>query len=83
MIIFESVFFGVKSLMIGIPISLVIVYLVSYVMSDMSTTGFVFPFVPILISMLSVFFIVLLTMRYATSKIRHDNILDAIREENI
>ncbi len=83
MIIFESVFFGVKSLLIGIPISLIFVYLISLTTSSISATGFVIPYIPIFIATLCVFIIVLLTMRYATSKIRHDNILDAIREENI
>lgn len=83
MIVFESVFFGIKSLVIGIPISLIFVYLISKTTSDFSSTGFVIPVSSILIAVFAVFVIVLLTMIYATSKIRHDNILDAIREENI
>lgn len=83
MIIFESVFFGIKSLFIGIPIALIFVYLISLTTDSISATGFVIPYASIIIATLAVFIIVLITMTYATSKIRHDNILDAIREENI
>lgn len=82
MIIFESVFFGIKSLVIGIPISLIFIYLINQAMDSISG-GFTIPFTAIGISIVAVFIIVLLTMWYATSKIKHDNILDAIREENI
>ena len=83
MIIFESIFFGIKSLCIGIPLSLGVVYLITSATSSIAGSAFVIPIVPILIAILAVFVIVLLTMLYATSKIRHDNILEAIREENI
>ena len=83
MIIFESVFFGIKSLLIGIPIALIFVYLISLTTDSISATGFVIPYTSIIIATLAVFIIVLITMTYATSKIRHDNILDTIREENI
>ncbi len=83
MILFESIFFGIKSLCIGIPVSLVFVYLIGKATDSISNSGFVIPVIPILITIVAVFVIVLLTMIYATSKIRHDNILEAIREENI
>ena len=37
----------------------------------------------ILIAIVGVFIIVIISMWYATRKIKKDNILDAIREENI
>lgn len=83
MIIFESIFFGIKSLCIGIPVSLLFVYLIGKATDSISSSGFVLPVIPICIAIVAVFIIVLLTMIYATSKIRHDNILEAIREENI
>jgi len=83
MITFESVFFGIKSLFIGLPLSIGIVYLISLATDSISSNGFVFPFKSILIAIIAVFIIVLMTMNYATKKIKHDNILEAIREENI
>jgi putative ABC transport system permease protein len=41
------------------------------------------PWRAILISVLGVFTIVTMTMLYATKKIKQENILDSIREENI
>ena len=41
------------------------------------------PYGSILIAIFGVFIIVLISMWYATIRIKKDNILDAIREENI
>ena len=44
---------------------------------------FKLPIKPIIISILAVFIIVFITMRYSARKIKKENILEAIREENI
>ena len=41
------------------------------------------PYKSILIAVIGVFIIILISTIYATRKIRHENILEAIREENI
>ncbi len=80
---FESIFFGIKSLCYGIPVSLGVVYLLSLAFNGMVDQKFVIPWSSIGIVVLGVFLIVFITMWYASSKIKKENILDAIREENI
>ena len=41
------------------------------------------PYTSIIIAIIGVFIIVFITMLYASSKVKHENILDVIREENI
>ena len=43
----------------------------------------IIPYKSIMIAVIAVFIIVLITMRYSSSKIKRENILEAIREENI
>lgn len=81
---FESLFFGVKSLIFAIPVSIGITILIHYSLADMmSISTIIIPWKYIIISIISVFVIVLLTMMYSTSKIKKHNIIEQIREENI
>lgn len=81
---FESLFFGMKSLIFAIPVSIGITVLIHYALADMvSISIIIIPWKYIIISIVSVFVIVLLTMMYSTSKIKKHNIIEQIREENI
>lgn len=81
---FESLFFGMKSLIFAIPVSIGITVLIHYALTDMvSISTIIIPWKYIIISIVSVFVIVLLTMMYSTSKIKKHNIIEQIREENI
>lgn len=80
---FESIFFGIKSLLYGIPVSIGVIYLLFRAFSGVSSQHFVIPWNSVGIAILGVFIIVFITMWYASSKIKKENILDAIREENI
>ena len=81
---FESLFFGMKSLIFAIPVSIGITVLIHYTLADMvSISTIIIPWKAIIISIVSVFIIVLLTMMYSSSKIKKHNIIEQIREENI
>ena len=83
-LLFESLFFGLKSLIYALPVSLGIIYLLY--LSFMNMTDYdriLIPYKSILIAVIGVFIIILISTIYATRKIRHENILEAIREENI
>lgn len=83
MIWFESLMFGVKSLVYGLPVGCLLSYLISRSMDELVSNTFMIPLKPILICIVAVFLIVLITMWYATSKLKHENIIDTIRNENI
>ena len=81
---FESLFFGMKSLIFALPVSIGVTVLIHYALADMvSISTIIIPWKAIIISIVSVFIIVLLTMMYSTSKIKKHNIIEQIREENI
>ncbi len=83
MIIFECLLFGLKSLIYGISVSLVITYLFHLSFNKMAKTSLITPYASIIIAILGVFIIVLITMWYATKQIKKENILDIIRKESI
>ncbi len=81
---FESFFFGMKSLLYGIPFSFLVILWIHTVMTNVNSLGdILIPWKSIGIAILAVFVIIFLTMMYATKKMKKENILDAIREENI
>ena len=87
MIVYESMIYSLKSLIIGIVISLGISYLIyKTIYEQLSKADKVFyqlPYQGIIISILVVFVIILVTMRYSIKKIDEDNIIETIRNENI
>ncbi len=84
MILFESLFFGLKSLIYGIPVSFLCVLYIHDSMSGFSTRDhMLIPWGAICFVVIGVFLIVLLAMRYSVHKIKKENILNAIRDENI
>lgn len=85
MIRLESIFFGLKAIIYGIPLSLLIIYILSYLMS-LNYNGYnkvIFPTNYIVISIIGTILITFVTMWYATRKIKKDNIIDTIREDNV
>lgn len=83
MIFFESIMFGIKSLFYGIIVGTLLSFIISNNMNKLVSGEFYLPTKSIIISTLGVFIIVLITMFYSVKKIKHENILEAIREENI
>lgn len=77
---FECAFYGMKALAIGIPLSLLLsVLIVKTTMTD--DTRLVLPWTSVGISVLAVFLVIFVTMMYAVSKIKKENIIDALRDE--
>ena len=83
MIRLESVFYGVKSLFIGTIIGVFLSYLIHKSVSNSMEMSFLFPYKAIIISIIFVFLIVGLTMKYSISKINKENIIETIRKDNI
>ena len=80
---FESLFFGLKSLIYGIPVSIGINILISLSLTSVFDSSIIIPWSSILISILGVFIIVLIAMWYSARRVKKENILEALREENI
>lgn len=79
---FECVLYGVRTLLFGLPVSGIMSWMIYKGMQFGSADiGFVFPWSSIIISMMGVFFVIFITMLYVTSKIRKENIIDALRDD--
>lgn len=83
MINFESFLYGVKSLLYGIPVGILLSYLIYKNIVTMFETSYMLPTKAILICSAFVFITIFITMGYSKKKINSQNIINTIRNENI
>ena len=83
MINFECLFYGLKALLYGLPLSLLVTWLIHRSMNLGIGIGFRIPWMQVLFCVIGVFLIVFITMMYAMSKVRKENIVDALKNENL
>lgn len=83
MVKLESVFYGSKSLIIGIPIGMLLSYLIFRALSKGVEFAYILPINGILISIIAVFVLVWSIMRFSLNKINKQNIIETIRRDNI
>lgn len=84
MIRLESLMYGIKSLLIGIPLGILGVFAIFSAFSNGNVPmSFVFPWKAILISIAAVIIVVWLIMKYSISKVNKQNIIETIRNDNI
>lgn len=79
----ETLFYSFKSLFFGICLGLVGAYFIHKSFGIRSEAEFMFPHTAIIISIVFVFIIVGLIMKYSISKINKLNTIETIRNENI
>ena len=84
MISLESFFYGTKSLLIGIPIGIILSVLLNNLLNDdMIVTKYQIPYVSIVISIIVVFLLITIIMKFSINKINKQNTIETIRNENI
>lgn len=83
MIRLESIFYGVKSLIIGIPIGILLSYGMYNVFKDNMQMSYNLPLKAIIISIIFVSIIIGIIMKYSMNKINKQNIIETIRNDNI
>lgn len=83
MIIYESMFYGTKALFYGLPISTVFVLLTRYPYKETMEKNIGLPWSGYAISIAGVFIVIGITMLYSTSKIRKENVVELLKNENI
>ena len=79
----ECLLYGSKALLLGLPVSCGITYLIYRAVTTAYETSFHLPWAAIGIAVLSVFLVVFATMMYSMSKIKKDNPIDALKNENL
>lgn len=87
MIRLESLLYTFKSLMIGLPIGIAGGILVHYFfnqrLDESQHLSYSFPWIAVLISIFAVLFLLWIIMRFSLSKVRKQNIIETIRNDNI
>ena len=81
---FECFFYGLRTILFGVPIAGILSWLIYKGLvtnEQLERFSYRFPWQSMIISILGVFCIVFITMLYATSKIRKENIIDALRDD--
>ncbi len=80
---FECLLYGTKALLMGLPVSFGVTYLIYKAVDSGYSMGFHLPWGAVGIAVLSVFAVVFVTMMYSMSKIKKDNPIDALKNENL
>ncbi|MGE5613078.1 MAG: ABC transporter permease [Bacillota bacterium] len=79
---YECLLYGIKGLAYGITVSFFVTYLIYRSVSRGFETGFFIPWHSVTIAVGSVFAVVFATMLYSMGKIKKDNPIDALKNEN-
>ncbi|EGG31858.1 ABC transporter permease [Paenibacillus sp. HGF5] len=80
---YESVFYGVKSLLFGLPVSFVVMILMYRSFANRFSYGFTVPWLSVLSVVVAVFVIVVSAIIFSSRKLKKENIIDALKQENI
>ncbi|MBP5779653.1 MAG: ABC transporter permease, partial [Clostridia bacterium] len=83
MIRLESLFMGTRSLLFGVPIGILLSYVIYHFMAEEAGYPFELPALSILIATAAVFVLISLIMAYSMGKIKKQNTIETIRNENI
>lgn len=83
MIRFESIFYGLKALLYGLPVSAGIGYILYRTLNSQISFPFSLPWKDYILATVLVFFIVGTTMLYSIAKIKKENIIDALKDETM
>lgn len=84
MVRLESVFISVKALVIGVPLGILISYLLCVIMNRMdSAIIYEPPYKAIILCIVVVIMLIYAIMKLSMTKLRHNNIIDTIKNENL
>lgn len=83
MMIYECIIYGLKGIVWGVPASILLTYWIHSVSNNMVISPYSLPVTQIGIAIASVLLVVFATMIYAVRKIGKDNVIEALRNENL
>ena len=83
MIRLESIFYGTKSLIIGVPLGIIISYIIYKAFLKGISVDYVLPINGIIIAIVAVFVLIGAIMKYSLKKINKQNIIETIRNDNV
>ena len=80
---YECIIYGVKGLVWGLPAAIGMTWVIWRITNQAFESSFYVPWYSIAIAVGSVFLVVFVTMLYAMDKIKKDNTIDALKNENM
>lgn len=83
MLNYECLIYGIKGLALGLPVSFLSTLAIWLVVGQAVEQPFMIPWAAVAIAVGSVFAVVFATMLYAGGKLRRDNPIDALKNENL
>ncbi len=83
MLRYESLFYGLTGLLYGLPLGIALSVFIYYQFDGVSTFAFSLPWGAILACIAGILAIVFATMMVSGAMIRHDNIVETIKAENL
>lgn len=84
MVRLESVFISVKALVIGVPLGILISYLLCVIMNRMDDAIiYELPYKAIILCIVVVIMLIYAIMKLSMMKLRHNNIIETIKNENL
>lgn len=84
MVRLESVFISVKALVIGVPLGILISYLLCVMMNRMDDVIiYELPYKAIILCIVVVIMLIYAIMKLSMTKLRHNNIIETIKNENL
>lgn len=79
----ECIFYGTKSLLYGIPLGIIICIMMNKSFDGIANFLFILPWFSIITSIIAVYLVVFITMMYSSRKVKKENIIDILRDDNI
>lgn len=83
MIAYESGFYGIKALIFGLPVGTAIMFLIRNTIEEPMGVELGIPWMGYIIAIAGVFIVIGTTMLYSARKIRKENVIDALKNENV
>lgn len=80
---FECLLYGFKGLLYGLPVSILVTWWIYLSVSNGLEMHFFIPWYSLVIAIGSVFLVVFATMLYSMNKIKKENIMETLKDENI
>ena len=80
---FECILYGTRALILGIPVSIFLSYLIFDAIAQGYPLPFQVPWIPLGIACLSVFLVVFATMAYAARTVGKQQLVEALKNENL
>lgn len=80
---YECLLYGVKGILYGIPVSVMLTYLIYRTMLNGVNIKFYMPMPSVMTAVISVFIVVFATMLYSMNKIKSNNVIDSLKNENL